>query len=57
MGDAAFPQLVGERYLKISQKVAITQFYVIVIFTFPDLETLTFPACWEMIFSKTFTAT
>lgn len=57
MGDAAFPQLVGERYLKISQKVAISQFCIIVIIAFPDLETLTFPACWEMIFSKTFTAT
>lgn len=47
MGDASFPQLVGERYLKISQKVAISQFCVIVIITFPDLETLTFPTCWK----------
>ena len=47
MGDAGFPQLAEERYLKISQKVAISQFCVIVIMTFPDLETLTFPACRE----------
>lgn len=46
-GTLVFPQLVEERYLKISQKVSISQFCVIVIFTFPDLETLTFPAYWE----------
>ena len=46
MGDASFPQLVEERYLKISPKLAISQFYVIVIIAFPDLETLTFPNLW-----------
>lgn len=43
-GTLVFPQLVEERYLKISQDIAISQFCIIVIFTFPDLETLTFPS-------------
>lgn len=44
MGDASFPQLVEERYLKISQDIAISQLCVIVIMTFTDLEILTFPS-------------